>query len=77
MFRGREQTHPERGQDLLMRLAEDVKEIGVIESPPLQAGRNMVMVLGPTKSAGQTQGQDQHAKAEDELEREEAVQDHR
>ncbi len=53
MFRGREQTHPERGRDLLMRLAEDVKEIGQIESPPLQDGRNMVMVLGPTKAAGQ------------------------
>jgi translation initiation factor IF-3 len=50
MFRGREQSHPERGRDLLMRLAEDVKEIGQIESPPLQDGRNMVMVLGPTKS---------------------------
>ena len=53
MFRGREQTHPERGRDHLMRLAEDVKEIGQIESPPLQDGRNMVMVLGPTKAAGQ------------------------
>jgi translation initiation factor IF-3 len=53
MFRGREQSHPERGRDLLMRLAEDVKEIGQIESPPLQDGRNMVMLLGPTKAAGQ------------------------
>ena len=52
MFRGREQQHPERGRDLLMRLAEDVKELGVIESPPLQDGRNMVMMLGPTKNAG-------------------------
>jgi translation initiation factor IF-3 len=52
MFRGREQLHPERGRDLLMRLAEDVKELGLIESPPLQDGRNMVMVLGPTKNAG-------------------------
>jgi translation initiation factor IF-3 len=52
MFRGREQQHPERGRDLLMRLAEDVKELGVIESPPLQDGRNMVMLLGPTKNAG-------------------------
>jgi translation initiation factor IF-3 len=52
MFRGRETTHPERGRDLLMRLAEDVKEIGAIESPPLLDGRNMVMVLGPTKNAG-------------------------
>jgi translation initiation factor IF-3 len=52
MFRGRETTHPERGRDLLMRLADDVKEIGQVESPPLLDGRNMVMVLGPTKNAG-------------------------
>ena len=52
MFRGRETTHPERGRDLLLRLAEDVKEIGAIESQPLLDGRNMVMVLGPTKNAG-------------------------
>ena len=52
MFRGRETTHPERGRDLLLRLAEDVKEIGIIESQPLLDGRNMVMLLGPTKNAG-------------------------
>jgi len=52
MFRGRETTHPERGRDLLLRLAEDVKELGVIESQPLLDGRNMVMLLGPTKNAG-------------------------
>ena len=52
MFRGRETSHPERGRDLLMRLAEDVKEIGLVEQPPLLDGRNMVMVLGPTKNAG-------------------------
>jgi translation initiation factor IF-3 len=55
MFRGRETTHPERGRDLLMRLAEDVKDLGVIESAPVLDGRNMVMVLGPTKQAGQPQ----------------------
>jgi len=49
MFRGREMTHPERGRDLLLRLAEDVKELGVVESAPLQDGRNMVMMLGPVK----------------------------
>jgi len=72
MFRGREQAHPERGRDLLLRLAEDVKEIGLIESPPLQDGRNMVMLLGPTKNAGVT------TDAEDQdIERsEEAVQGH-
>jgi len=71
MFRGREQAHPERGRDLLMRLAEDVKEIGQIESPPLQDGRNMIMVLGPTKNAGVARDD---AKAEDTQRREEAVQ---
>src|SRR5437899_11784180 len=52
MFRGRETSHPERGRDLLLRLAEDVQDIGQIESQPLLDGRNMVMVLGPTKNAG-------------------------
>ena len=74
MFRGRETVHPERGRDLLMRLAEDVKEIGQIESPPLLDGRNMVMVLGPTKNAGQKPGDTNDAEAEDTQRSEEAVQ---
>jgi translation initiation factor IF-3 len=74
MFRGRETSHPERGRDLLMRLAEDVKEIGVVEQPPLLDGRNMVMVLGPTKSAGQKPGDTHDAEAEDTQRGEEAVQ---
>jgi translation initiation factor IF-3 len=49
MFRGREMTHPDRGRTLLLRLAEDVKELGIIESEPLQDGRNMVMMLAPVK----------------------------
>ena len=69
MFRGREQTHPERGRDLLLRLAEDVKEIGMIESQPLLDGRNMVMVLGPTRNAGVKRD----AETEDELGSEEEV----
>jgi translation initiation factor IF-3 len=52
MFRGRETSHPERGRDLLMRLAEDVQEIGQIEQEPVLDGRNMVMVLAPTRTAG-------------------------
>ena len=71
MFRGRETSHPERGRDLLMRLAEDVKEIGLVESPPLLDGRNMVMVLGPTKNAGVAKDD---AKAEETQRSEEAVQ---
>ena len=72
MFRGREQSHPERGRDLLMRLAEDVKEIGQVESPPLLDGRNMVMVLGPTKNAGVIKEDD--AQAEDTQRSQETVQ---
>jgi translation initiation factor IF-3 len=75
MFRGRETSHPERGRDLLMRLAEDVKEIGVVEQPPLLDGRNMVMVLGPSKNAGQKpSGDTNDAEAEDTQRSEEAVQ---
>ena len=49
MFRGREQSRPELGFRLLQRLAEDVAEIGFVESSPRQDGRNMVMVIGPAK----------------------------
>ena len=48
-FRGREQTRPELGYKLLQRLAEDVKEFAFVEFAPKQEGRNMTMVLGPTK----------------------------
>jgi translation initiation factor IF-3 len=50
MFRGREVTHPERGTALLDRLAEELSEIGVIEQHPLQDGRNMTMMLAPSKA---------------------------
>lgn len=49
MFRGREQHRPELGFRLLQRLAEDVTDLGFVESSPKQDGRNMVMVLGPHK----------------------------
>ncbi len=70
MFRGRETSHPERGRDLLMRLAEDVQEIGQIESQPILDGRNMVMVLAPSKNAGVKRD----AENENVQQREEAVQ---
>jgi translation initiation factor IF-3 len=50
MFRGREQSRPELGYNLLQRLATDVEEFGFIESSPKQDGRNMLMVLGPHKN---------------------------
>ncbi len=49
MFRGREVSHPERGESLLLRLAEDVSELGTIEQHPHQDGRNMTMLLNPVK----------------------------
>ncbi len=58
MFRGRETLHPERGRDLLMRLADDVAELGQIEAQPEVDGRNMVMVLAPTKAAGKERSAD-------------------
>ena len=51
MFRGREMSHPERGRALLLKLAEEVQDLGIVESAPLQDGRNMVMMLAPHKNA--------------------------
>ncbi len=50
MFRGREQSHPERGTMILDRLAGELEELAVIEQRPNLEGRNMTMVLGPSKS---------------------------
>jgi translation initiation factor IF-3 len=50
MFRGREVTHPERGEMLLNRLAEELAELAVVEQRPIQDGRNMTMMLGPSKA---------------------------
>jgi len=50
MFRGREVTHPERGVALLDRLAEELAEIGTVEQRPNLDGRNMTMILGPSKA---------------------------
>jgi translation initiation factor IF-3 len=62
MFRGREMAHPERGEQLLNRLAEELGELAVVEQRPQQDGRNMVMMLAPSKVAGD----DNHAGPADE-----------
>ena len=49
MFRGREMAHPERGEQLLNRLAEELGELAVVEQRPQQDGRNMVMMLAPVE----------------------------
>jgi translation initiation factor IF-3 len=64
MFRGREQAHPERGKALLERLYEDLDGLAVIESEPLQEGRNMSMMLAPGKAAAKGAGRKQPEQAE-------------
>ena len=64
MFRGREQHRPELGFRLLQRLAEDVTELGFVESAPKQDGRNMIMVLGPHKKKAEAKVEMQAAKAD-------------
>ncbi|HXD54663.1 MAG TPA: translation initiation factor IF-3 [Solirubrobacteraceae bacterium] len=58
MFRGREVTHPERGTMILDRLAEELQELGVVEQRPMQEGRNMTMMMAPSKAvlAGRLDG---------------------
>ncbi|MGR3755657.1 MAG: translation initiation factor IF-3 [Tranquillimonas sp.] len=48
-FRGREMAHQNLGRELLQRVAEDVKEIGKVENMPKMEGRQMVMMIGPSK----------------------------
>ena len=65
MFRGREQSRPELGYKLLQKLATDIGESAVIESSPLQDGRNMTMVLAPArKTSGSKAAKPAPAKTE-------------
>jgi len=57
MFRGREQSRPELGYRLLQRLAEDIGDLGFVESTPKQDGRNMIMVIGPTKKKAEAKAE--------------------
>jgi translation initiation factor IF-3 len=63
MFRGREQHRPELGFRLLQRLAEDVTELGFVESAPKQDGRNMIMVLGPHRKKAEARADHEAQKA--------------
>ena len=63
MFRGREQSRPELGFRLLQKLAEDLGELGFVESAPRQDGRNMVMVIGPSKKKTAVRQEQKAAKA--------------
>lgn len=72
MFRGREQHRPELGFRLLQRLADDVEELGFVESSPKQDGRNMIMVLGPHKKKADAKIDAEAEKASRAAERAEA-----
>ena len=72
MFRGREQHRPELGFRLLQRLAEDVTELGFVESAPKQDGRNMIMVLGPHRKKAEARADHEAEKVTKAAEREAA-----
>jgi translation initiation factor IF-3 len=57
MFRGREQSRPELGFRLLQKLADDVNELGFVESQPKQDGRNMIMVIGPHRKKAEAKAE--------------------
>lgn len=68
MFRGREMSHPDQGLSILERLADDLKDVAVIESPPKMEGRNMFMLIAPLPAsvkkkkesdAGDAEGKDE------------------
>ena len=52
MFRGREMSHPDQGLSILEKLADDLKDVAVIESAPKMEGRNMHMLIAPLPSQG-------------------------
>ncbi|MEY3561478.1 MAG: hypothetical protein RL068_630 [Actinomycetota bacterium] len=63
VFRGREQSRPEMGVNLLRKLAEEVTEFGTVESNPSIDGRNMVMVIGPLKNKAEARAEAKKAQA--------------
>jgi translation initiation factor IF-3 len=63
MFRGREQSRPELGFRLLQKLADDVNDLGFVESQPKQDGRNMIMVIGPHRKKTEAKAEQRNAQA--------------
>ena len=67
MFRGREQSRPEYGYRLLMKLAGELEDLATIEFKPRQDGRNMTMVLAPTRTKAEARAQrEQELKAREQ-----------
>jgi len=68
MFRGRETSHPEQGLNILMKLAEELQDLAVIENQPKLEGRNMTMLIAPLpkpKAAKKEKGENAHAEDQD------------
>ena len=66
MFRGREMAHPEQGLSILERLADDLKDMAVIENQPKMEGRNMHMLIAPLPSAVAAKKKKENDKKEEE-----------
>ena len=69
MLRGREQSRPIGGVELLQRLAEDVEEYGTVEYQPKQEGRNIIMTLAPKGKKVHTQSEQRRRGATSRAER--------
>ena len=66
MFRGREMAHPEQGLSILERLADDLKDVAVIESQPKMEGRNMHMLIAPSPAAKKKKAQEKEKAQEND-----------
>ena len=67
MFRGREMAHPEQGLSILERLADDLKDVAVVENQPKMEGRNMHMLIAPLPNAAKKKKEnDKKAEGKDE-----------
>jgi translation initiation factor IF-3 len=52
-FRGREIFHPDIGLEMLERMAEDLRDVAVVEQKPLMEGRVLSLLLAPGAKARQ------------------------
>jgi translation initiation factor IF-3 len=52
MFRGRQIAHPEMGREVMVRVAEQLEDLGKVEQMPSMEGRTMTMVVAPKKASG-------------------------
>ena len=66
MFRGREMAHPEQGLSILERLADDLKDIAVIENQPKMEGRNMHMLIAPLPASAKKKKDAKREEGKDE-----------